>query len=208
MTTQDIVNYYADLLILQYKQKPNAYATIQALAAIPVMSQLPTSVQNAFNVNTSVGAQLDILGQYVGISRTGNSFTGPVTLGDTDYRSLLKIKILQNNSGSSLYNIETLIVGFFGSAIAVFDTQDMRLSYFLNSSIGSLQLAQIIVTAGLLPKPMGVQLASVIYAANITGFFGYRSYDAAAVGRSPFNTYDVYNMSSPWLNYDNALVVS
>lgn len=54
MTTQDLLNYYANLLILQYIGKPKAYATIQATVAGVIMDQLPLAVQNGFNLNPTV----------------------------------------------------------------------------------------------------------------------------------------------------------
>ena len=40
MSTQDLINYYANLLILQYIGKPKAYATIQTLVNPVVMPQV------------------------------------------------------------------------------------------------------------------------------------------------------------------------
>jgi hypothetical protein len=46
-TDQELIDYYADLLILQYKQKPKAYATIQTIVKNVIMNQLPVAVENA-----------------------------------------------------------------------------------------------------------------------------------------------------------------
>lgn len=62
MTTQELIDYYANLLILQYIGQPRAYATIQALVEPTIMDQLPITVQNAFDLETAVGAQLDTIG--------------------------------------------------------------------------------------------------------------------------------------------------
>ncbi len=208
MTTQQLINYYANLLILQYIGKPNAYATVQTLVTPVIMDQLPIAVQNAFNMDgTAQGVQLDVLGKYVGVTRTGYDFNGPITLNDTDFMVLIRLAIAQNNAGSSLATIQNFLATFFLGAILVFDYKTMRLSYLLNSGIGSQELAELIVKQNLLPKPMGVQLSSVVYGPVLNTFFGFRTYTLAAMNSSPFNTYGSYSMSAPWLNKSNLLTL-
>ena len=79
LPTSDVLtaleNYYANLLIIQYHDKPKAIATVKALVDIlmPINSNtgnlLITDVRDAFNVDTAVGEQLDWIGQWVGIDR-------------------------------------------------------------------------------------------------------------------------------------------
>lgn len=202
MTNQEIIDYYADLLILQYKGKDNAYATIQALATMVVMNQLPLSIENAFEIDTAVGVQLDVVGKYAGISRYQNDFTGPVTLTDADFRLLIKIKIIQNNAGSSLSDIQTLLEFFFSGALMVYDYKSMRLSYTFDSGAASTSLAEVFVNAGLLPKPMGVQLSVLISVPDPSILFGFRTYYAPAFNATPFNRYpNGFNVTWEWLSY-------
>lgn len=306
MTTQELVNYYAGLLILQYLQKPNAYASIQALATLAIMPQvstqtitfatqpvsgsfvlsydgnnsaainwndanatiqsklqaipglasatvvgeisggvltvtftgvtppalllvlsanslldgagdavaptiletditLPLAVQYGFNIPTAQGVQLDVIGKYVGVTRNGNTFTGPIVLNDSDFSILIQLAIFQNNAGSSLADIQKLIATFFPGQLLVFDYQTMRISYFL--SVGSLALVQMILIQHILPKPMGVQLGTTIYAPIINAFFGFRTYQLPGVNNTPFNTYATYSMVWPWLTYQDAIIV-
>lgn len=311
MTTQEIINYYADLLILQYVGKPRAYQTIQTMATPIIMPQttveqivfpsvpvsgtfklvydeeettalnwnasagtiqtalrlltglgsvlvtgsiasqrllvtfvdvtppaldlgitdnslvdvdsaaidpvvasieqtLPLAVQDAFNLigdNPAVGDQLDILGKYAGVSRIGIGFNGQIiTLTDADFLTLIQMAIVTNNSDASLETIQNLLAEFFPENILVFDYQNMRLSYLISTAIGSLDLVQLFITEGLLPKPLGVQLAITIYTPTITDFFGFRTYDLPAVNAKPFNTYDLYNETWPWLSYDDGII--
>lgn len=180
MTTQEIINYYANLLIIEYIGQPNAYATIQATAALFVMSQVPLSVLNGYNMNgTAVGVQLDILGKYAGVVRTGTGINNqPITLDDADFFSLIKAAILTNSANSDLNSIQNLINIYFPNQLFVYDHQDMRMSYLINTSIGSLDLVELFISEGLLPKPMGVELAAPIYSSSIK-FFGM--VDAQAV---------------------------
>jgi hypothetical protein len=69
MTYEEIVNYYVNLLIKQFYDKPKARATIYAVVRQLIADQLPLAIQNGFDIETSVGKQLDILGKYIGGSR-------------------------------------------------------------------------------------------------------------------------------------------
>ena len=89
MTNEELADYYASLLILQYATKPKAVATIQTTVTPVIMNQLPTAIQDGFDLDTAVGVQLDTMGKYVGASRRGYTSTGaPVVL-----------KLLQQSSG-------------------------------------------------------------------------------------------------------------
>lgn len=157
--------------------------TLMASAAVVIVTidetdqTLPLAVQNGFDITTATGVQLDIIGKYQGVTRTGNSFTGqPITLSDSDFRILIQFAIIRNNAGSSLSEIEALFNQIFPGEILVSDFKNMHMSYLINSSIGSQDLVQLLITEGLLPKPMGVQLATTIYTPNLK-FFGMVSAD-------------------------------
>ena len=76
-TNQDLIDYYSALLILQYKNLPNAKATVQAVIEIIMIYEIIESVKNGYDIDTAIGVQLDILGKYIGISRNidGIDFT-------------------------------------------------------------------------------------------------------------------------------------
>lgn len=182
MTTTELINYYANLLIIEYIGKSKAYATIQALVKMVIMDQLPLAVQNAFNMDgTAVGVQLDILGKYAGVTRNGTSLSGlAITLDDADFFKLIQMSIITNSEGSDLFTIEQLLNNAFPGQIFVFDHKMMRLSYLINTSIGSQDLLQLFITEGLLPKPMGVQLAAPIFNSSLRFFGMVSSVDVAA----------------------------
>lgn len=69
MTTQDLIEYYVGLLILQYRALTNACATVALWIGEFVQNQIVSQVRDAFNLATAQGAQLNILGQYRGIPR-------------------------------------------------------------------------------------------------------------------------------------------
>lgn len=69
MTTQDLLDYYKGLLIIQYASLPNALGTVEAYVAQLIQDQIVQKVQDAFDINTAIGVQLNILGTYRGQNR-------------------------------------------------------------------------------------------------------------------------------------------
>lgn len=171
---------------------------------------LPLAIQDGFNIDASlgpvaVGAQLDIIGKYQGVVRSGQGFNGPVSLDDADFLTMIQFAIIRNSSNSDLETIQALMFQYFPNQVLVFDYRNMRMSYLISGSIGSQDLIQLIVTEGLLPKPMGVG-NTVIYYPDITKFFGFVTYDnPTPFNNTPFNTYDSYSTTSPWLSYNYAV---
>lgn len=172
---------------------------------------LPLAVQNAYNLigsELAQGIQLDILGKYAGVTRTGSGVSGQaITLNDSDFLQLIHMAVIQNNSGSSLATIVQNIFNFFGLSILVFDSTFMFLTYFIPTSTSS-DLLQLFITEKLLPKPMGVGLV-VIYVPIINAFFGLVSYDFPVQPdfTRPLNTYDDYHTDWPWLSYSDVFIV-
>jgi len=201
MSDLELIAYYVNLLILQYADKPRAVATVASDAELAIMNQIPLKVKDAFDLETAIGVQLDVVGKYAGVKRTGNTFTGQITLNDDDFRLLIKLAIIKNNSDSSLATIDELLNTYFPETIKLFDHGGMRISYFVNSTGASQDLVQMFITNGLLPVPMAVQQSSTIYAPELNRFYGFRTYKSAAFNNSPMNNYPNYHMDYPWLSY-------
>jgi hypothetical protein len=77
-TVDELVDYYVNLLIIQYNIQPKAQATINILAEVMIATGVYFDVQNAYNVDinlgpTAVGKQLDVIGKYVGVDRYYNA---------------------------------------------------------------------------------------------------------------------------------------
>lgn len=69
---EEIISYYVNLLILQYRNKPKARGTIEALAK-SLFEDINKNVfllefQNAYDLDTSLLAQLKTLAKYIGYS--------------------------------------------------------------------------------------------------------------------------------------------
>lgn len=71
-SVSDMIDYYVNLLIIQYHNKPKAQATIRLLADTILSQGIIWDVMNGYNVDTAIGKQLDIIGKYVGIDRFFN----------------------------------------------------------------------------------------------------------------------------------------
>jgi len=73
----ELILYYVNLLILQYRSKPKAQEHITALINALMIYDLAIKVRDGYNINDAVGVQLDILGKYLGSDRiiTGSVFT-------------------------------------------------------------------------------------------------------------------------------------
>lgn len=167
---------------------------------------LPLAVQNAYNLtgpNTAVGIQLDVIGKYAGVTRVGAGINGQIiTLNDAEFLLFIKMAIVQNNSGSSLYDIATNMFNFFGTEIIPVDTANMNLTYLVSSLVSD-DLLELFITENLLPHPMGVGVSIIIYAPVINSFFGFVTYDnpTQPTVTRPFNDYDDYQTDWPWFSY-------
>lgn len=203
----DIGQYYADLLILQYKSKPKARAHIEFLTKLAYVDDLALELRNAFDIETAVGVQLDILAKYVGVTRDGYVGGNNITLDDDDFRQLIKLAQAKNTSGSSLFDIDNLLEEFFNNQIFVIDYQTMRLSYMLDSGLGSTDFVHMAISQGLLPKPMGVGIGSIIYAPELTKFFGFRRYEHNTPNNKPFNDWENYDNDAYFLSYDDTITL-
>jgi len=69
MTSEEIVAYYKQLLIVQYAAKPKMAAAVSAFVAELVSDSISQTVRDGFALGTAVGVQLDVMGTYRGIVR-------------------------------------------------------------------------------------------------------------------------------------------
>jgi hypothetical protein len=69
MDLTNIIKTYVDLLILQYANQPKAKATIELIAKELLADGIYWDSLEAYNIDTAIGKQLDIIGKYIGIDR-------------------------------------------------------------------------------------------------------------------------------------------
>jgi len=160
----NLIEYYKNLLILQYSGLPKAEATIEAIADKLVLYDLLVDIKNGFNIDNSVGKQLDVLGKYVGVSRELYS-----SLPDDDYRILVKMAIVKNSTNGSLKEIDDLFYLFFDRKINVFDNYDMSITVTYDPFIES--IITVAKDNGIIPKPLGVELTLVRFSDVVNGIW-------------------------------------
>lgn len=69
---EQLKQYYANLLIVQYNGKPKATATIKLMAELLFVNMVLLQIRDAFDWKTATGAQLDIIGKWEGVDRFYN----------------------------------------------------------------------------------------------------------------------------------------
>lgn len=196
---QDYVDYLANLLIIQYHNKTKAVATIKSLAKqLPV--DLVLNIRDSFNMDTSVGASLDILGKYVGVTRWYYDENGEqIRLTDEEYRMLIKLKAISNTSNASHYEIDQALYDFFGTRVRATSDGNMAMTIFVPSN------SERVITAAIqkraLPTPLGVEANKIVV--QDARFFGFVSYqNQHAVYKTGFREYNEPDKEGETLNYD------
>lgn len=195
--------YLANLLIIQYHNKPKAIATIKTLSSM-FPTNIILSVINGFNLETAVGKQLDILGKYIGVDRWYNNEGKYAQLTDEEYRFLLKFKAISNNSDMSYLSINNSLYNFFGTRVRISTNGNMQMTYFVPKDATQIIIAAI--QKGVLPRPMGVEVNYVIeYSYNFFGFCTYSN--QYAVYKTGFRTYENPDKVGEFYTYDKNVEV-
>lgn len=86
-TLQELTDYYKSLLAYEYRGLPNATRQMALYSKQFVADNLAAAVDAAFNLETAVGAQLDIIGKYVGVPRNIGTPLAQGYFGFWDYAS-------------------------------------------------------------------------------------------------------------------------
>lgn len=63
------IAYYQNLILYQYASAIRATGTIGVLADAAICDLVALQINDGFDINTAAGAQLDVLGEYIGLSR-------------------------------------------------------------------------------------------------------------------------------------------
>jgi Protein of unknown function (DUF2612) len=139
------VTPYLGLITSEHADKPNFMAMVAAVCQpfADITEEYSDGVSGLYDIDTAVGAQLDIIGQWIGLSRylqipltgvyfsfdmTGLGFDqgvwlGPfdsptqlVALGDNTYRIILKAKIRANAFDGTIATYESILNQAYGSS--------------------------------------------------------------------------------------------
>lgn len=147
------------LVTHEHKEQPNFMAWLSApLELVDDIETLTASFPTEFSIDSAVGAQLDIIGLMIGVSRI-LSFQPSVdspTLDDATYRILLSAKIIRNNWDGTLNTAYLLWYNLFPTTpILITDNQDMTMSVLIIGTLSTL-VTEIIQNGYIVPKPEGV----------------------------------------------------
>lgn len=197
--TFDYASYLANLLIIQYHNKPKAVATIKALGKLfPI--DLIFQVRDAFNIDTATGKSLDILGKYLGVHRWFYDENGEqIRLDDDEFRTLVKFKAISNTSNASHYDIDQAFYDFFGTRVRATSDGNMKMTIFIPSDAERVIEAAIQQKA--LPTPLGVEANRIVV--QDKRFFGLVTYkNQYAVYKTGFREYNDPDKEGETLNYD------
>jgi hypothetical protein len=69
VSLETLTDYYSSLLPYQTRGLPNAVRQVKLWCALMTGEGLPEATLTAYDLDTAVGAQLDILGKYIGVPR-------------------------------------------------------------------------------------------------------------------------------------------
>lgn len=182
--------------------KPKFEAMVGAVAGafvdqINLLGQLP----DKFDLDSAVGVQLDVDGEWVGISRrvkapivgvyfsfdtAGLGFdqgawkgpydpdSGIVVLDDETYRLLIRAKIAANQWNGTMETLPLILRLVFGDQYSVYieDNQDMSMTIGIAGNQPPALLVSLLVGGYIPLKPVGVRVNYVV-ATNPTPIFGF-----------------------------------
>ena len=196
-----IDDYYANLLIMQYHNKRKAQDTIKSSTkALP--DTLIQDIINGYDIDTAVGAQQDLLGEYLGVDRYYVEDGDLVALSDDDYRIILKLKAIANTSDLSHKSLDDSLYSFFGNTIRMDSDGNMEMTYFVPKNKTPVILAAI--QKEVLPRPMGVKCAYITeYDKKFFGFCTYQNQQA--IYKTGFRDYNNPDKVGEMLNYSKRI---
>lgn len=196
---------YLNLITSEHRDKPNFEAMISTDVSPMVQVQdLLTSMIPLFDIDTAVGQQLDVIGEWAGFPRTINiAITGiyfswndldeslgwergiwrddfapgaVTVLPDDVYRNFIKAKIASNHWDGTTDGAYAIWDSIF-TEVTLLIQDDMDMSYrlaFVGGIIDSLTIA--VIVGGYLPlKPEGVRITEYLFPVNDGPLFAWDS---------------------------------
>lgn len=183
---------YLDLLTSEHGDRPRFAATVSAVVR-PLVEQMTllAGLPAQFDLDGAVGDQLDIVGQWVGISRRIRTLltdvyfsldnehlgfeqgvwkgphdpdTGLTRLDDDTYRLVIRARIGANHWDGTLARGSEILNGIFGGGTHAFieDHQDMSMTIGITGKIPSAVYLALLAEGYIPLKPEGVRVDYVI----------------------------------------------
>lgn len=196
-TTAEFLNYYANLLIIQYRASEKNRDFIKVLVNTLYMDGILDIFKNFFDIDKASGTHLEILGKYVGAYRTYGNYV----LSDKELRLLIKLFSAKNGMSSTFADISSLLYNTFGYDVMLFNNYDMSITYFVASEFIDF-FNKVLIASGFLPIPQGIKIKQIAEIPVTDKLFGYAdAYNnldtSVIVGYS--DIYDKYHTDWTWL---------
>lgn len=183
------VQPYLDIITSAHNQKPNFMAMVRAVCQ-PIADNIAViqSMSSKFDLDNAHGEQLDIIGQWVGVTRdvsvaltgvyftigdpllgfgagtwfsTFNPLTGLVVLPDDDYRTLIRARIASNQWDGTIpgaYAIWDVLFAGTGIGILIQDLENMHMIMALTGDITNAVTLALFRGGFLSLRPDGVRV--------------------------------------------------
>jgi hypothetical protein len=174
-----------DLTSTIFSQWANAPVILELLAQmnedIDPRANFDAFYDQVWNIDTAEGYGLDLWGRIVGVGRTFATDSGPVTLEDNDYRTLILVKAMANITNCSAPSLNRLVTALFGAfgRCYVQKAGTMAMRYVFEFIPTDIQRA-IVRDSGAMPAPTGVLVDFLFFDPATT--FGF-----AGSGLQPWN---------------------
>ena len=203
------VETYENLVTSEHNDRPNFMAMIAALAEPSVeLQNLLEALPEDFDLDVAIGAQLDVVGEWIGRSRElavplvgvyfsldtagvgldeGTWFgpfdpvSGLVSLPDDVYRTVLRTVIAANQWDGTIpgaYEVWDTIFSVTGSKIFIVDHQDMTMDVGIFGAPLNAVVIALLTTGVIALKPCGVRI---------------NAYFIPSVSETPMFGFDVQN---------------
>ncbi|MCX5495357.1 DUF2612 domain-containing protein [Kaistia dalseonensis] len=195
---------YVGLITSYHRGKPKFTATIEVSADASVAQQdMIRSIVEAFDLDVSIGAQLDVDGEWIGRNRyistpldnvwfswdtaglgweqgvwkgPYDSTTGLTRLDDETYRLLLRAKIAANSWDGTVDGAQNALDYIFadtGTIVFVEDPQDMTMTVGIAGVIPSALFLSILIGGYIPLKPAGVKVNYYLTSVMGDPIFGF-----------------------------------
>ncbi|GHU69728.1 hypothetical protein FACS1894184_14200 [Clostridia bacterium] len=151
---------YTDLITPQHRIRPKYFAWVSFLLTLFDVD-IARQVGEMFNPHTAVGKTLDVVGEWVGVSRIFPAIT-PIPgydskMTDDIFRRMILAKIVKNNFKGAQGDLPNLWESVFGQDLLAIshDNQDMILDIDLKGDYSPID-TQLVLDGYIVPKPLGV----------------------------------------------------
>jgi hypothetical protein len=204
------ISTYLNLVTSEHSSKPNYIAMLTALMQglvdeMNLLGLLPSD----FDIDNAVGVQLDVMGQWVGLSRNLESpianiyfsldttgvgldqgvwyspfdpTEGIISLDDATYRTMLYIKVAANNWNGEFATMQAILTSIFaGSTGTLFFVQD------------NFDMTITLAIAGVVPSQLFIELLVQDYLSLRPAAVGIKNVIVTSVSGSPIFGLDTEN---------------